>query len=149
MVSSALDNKTLFDSVRRKFHEKVDDLDFAGQTEGLVNSLAEDKFAEVLDALREFMDGWIDRLLKDREFRNTVNSWFLSMIEKGLAEKHMLISQMIEEQLSKLSDEELVEMAESRVADDLQMIRINGSLVGAFVGMGLYLLGQAVERVCG
>ena len=40
-------------------------------------------------------------------------------------------------------------MAESRVADDLQMIRINGSLVGAFVGMGLYLLGQAVERVCG
>lgn len=149
MVSSALDNKTLFDNVRRKFHEKVDDLDFAGQAEGLVNSLAEDKFAEVLDALREFMDGWIDRLLNDREFRNTVNSWFLSMIEKGLAEKHMLISQMIEEQLSKLSDEELVEMAESRVADDLQMIRINGSLVGAFVGMGLYLLGQAVERVCG
>ena len=39
MVSSALDNKTLFDNVRRKFHEKVDDLDFAGQAEGLVKGL--------------------------------------------------------------------------------------------------------------
>ena len=78
-----------------------------------------------------------------------MNQWLLTRIEQGLERKNDLIPQMIEEQLAKLSDDELVEMAESRVADDLQMIRINGSLVGACVGMALYVLVQAVEGVCG
>lgn len=33
--------------------------------------------------------------------------------------------------------------------DDLQMIRINGAVVGSLVGMGLYLLVWVAERVWG
>ena len=45
-----------------------------------------------------------------------------------------------------LSNEELVDLVESRVGEDLQMIRINGSVVGAMVGILLYLITFTVER---
>jgi len=42
-----------------------------------------------------------------------------------------------------------VEFTEEKVADDLQMIRINGSVVGALAGMALsvvvYLAGQVIS----
>ena len=42
-----------------------------------------------------------------------------------------------------------VYMVESKVQDDLQMIRINGAIVGSLVGMGLYLLVSLAERMWG
>lgn len=50
------------------------------------------------------------------------------------------------EKLNNLSNEELVDLVESRVGEDLQMIRINGSVVGAMVGILLYLITFTVER---
>ena len=38
---------------------------------------------------------------------------------------------------------------EDKVQDDLQMIRINGAIVGALVGMGLYILVTMAERMWG
>jgi len=42
-----------------------------------------------------------------------------------------------------------VTFVEDKVQDDLQMIRINGSVVGALVGMGLYVLITLTERMWG
>ena len=52
-------------------------------------------------------------------------------------------------ELMKYSQDEFVELVEKRVGDDLQMIRINGSIVGAIAGMGLYVLSFVIERLCG
>ena len=52
-------------------------------------------------------------------------------------------------QLLKYSQQEFVDLVEKRVGDDLQMIRINGSVVGAIAGMGLYVISFVVERMCG
>ena len=54
---------------------------------------------------------------------------------------------MMERQLARMSDDEMVELVETRVEDDLQMIRINGAVVGSMVGMLLYLLTMAAERM--
>ena len=59
---------------------------------------------------------------------------------KELERHHHTITNMIEERLNGLSDEELVEFTEEKVADDLQMIRINGSVVGSLAGMALYIV---------
>jgi len=48
-----------------------------------------------------------------------------------------------------MDDDALTDFVEGKVADDLQMIRINGSVVGAFVGMGLYLIVWGLERMWG
>ena len=61
----------------------------------------------------------------------------------------MLITGIIRERLNEFSDDELVAFVEGKVQDDLQMIHINGSLVGSLVGMGLYLLMAAAERMWG
>lgn len=71
-------------------------------------------------------------------------------LETELRSHHDVFANMIEERLNRLSDEELVEFTEEKVADDLQMIRINGSVVGSLVGMGLYVVvhvaGQVLSR---
>ena len=66
-----------------------------------------------------------------------------------LVKHHDLIPGLIREHLNGLSDDELVTFMEDKVQDDLQMIRINGSVVGALVGMGLYVLIALAERVWG
>ena len=54
---------------------------------------------------------------------------------------------MIRERLDKFSDDELTEFVESHVADDLQMIRINGSICGGLVGMFLFIVAQVIEHL--
>jgi uncharacterized membrane-anchored protein YjiN (DUF445 family) len=56
---------------------------------------------------------------------------------------------LIQDRLNELSDVALVELVETKIADDLQMIRINGSLVGAVVGMVLYTVVFLAERMWG
>ena len=70
-------------------------------------------------------------------------------LEAELKGHQDVIVGMIEERLGRLSDEELVEFAEEKVADDLQMIRINGSVVGAIAGMALYAIIYAAGQVLG
>ena len=48
-----------------------------------------------------------------------------------------------------MSDDDLVTFAEAKVQDDLQMIRINGAVIGSLVGMGLYILVEFAERMWG
>lgn len=149
LVSSLTERDDLFALADKKFREKTDSLDFISRAGEKADILLRENLSVVLEAVREYMDAWIERFIHEQPLRDKVNQWLLTRIEQGLERKHDLIPRMIEEQLAKLSDDELVEMAESRVADDLQMIRINGSLVGACVGMALYVLVQAVEGVCG
>ena len=66
---------------------------------------------------------------------------------KELEIHHHTITNMIEERLKGLSDEELVEFTEEKVADDLQMIRINGSVVGSLAGMALYIVVYLAAQV--
>ena len=42
-----------------------------------------------------------------------------------------------------------MEFTEEKVADDLQMIRINGSVVGALTGMALYAVVYTAGQVLG
>jgi uncharacterized membrane-anchored protein YjiN (DUF445 family) len=62
-----------------------------------------------------------------------------------LREQHKNIMGIVDEKLRAFSDERLIEFIETRVGDDLQMIRINGSLVGALVGMALFVINYLVE----
>ncbi len=149
MISYLTASEEFYNAAQQKFHDKIDGIDFEARAEERVQLLLKDNIPIVLELLRDYMDKWIERFLSERELRGKMNSWMLSVIEQALEKNHAIIPQMIAEQLEKLSDDALVEMAESRVADDLQMIRINGSLIGAFVGMGLYVIVRAVEGVCG
>jgi uncharacterized membrane-anchored protein YjiN (DUF445 family) len=47
---------------------------------------------------------------------------------------------MVQRNLEKLDDEQLVRQIEEKAGDDLQFIRVNGAIVGGLVGAAIYLL---------
>ncbi|MBQ7199539.1 MAG: DUF445 domain-containing protein [Selenomonadaceae bacterium] len=98
----------------------------------------------ILDKLiDEKIDEFIESPVLQYKFDKLVKNFIAQMLE----EYHDAIPAMIRERLDKFSDDELTEFVEGKVSDDLQMIRINGSVCGAAVGMLLYVVAQIIERV--
>ncbi|EGO65057.1 DUF445 domain-containing protein [Acetonema longum] len=71
-------------------------------------------------------------------------NWFEAYIQEALAQvvasEHRMIGELVKDALESLSDEELNAFVAAKVGDDLDWIRINGSLVGAIAGLMLFLL---------
>ena len=96
------------------------------------NALAEEKFNQFSSDAG--MQQRYDRCVKD-------------FIAARLTHYHVFLDQMIRARLDEFSDEQLTVFVESRIADDLQMIRINGSVVGAVAGMVIYAAVFCIERM--
>lgn len=135
--------------------------------DGLVNVLeglqAQEKLAGMLEqVLAELLAGdrlagWLHgmaesamkQFIESTQLQRQADALLKDWLESELQGHHDVIAGMIEERLSRLSDKELVEFTEEKVADDLQMIRINGSVVGAIAGMALYAVIYAAGQVLG
>ena len=66
-----------------------------------------------------------------------------------MAKNHTVLVELIETRLNALSDDMLIDFIEEKVADDIQIIRINGAVVGSLAGIVLYLLTFFIEEVVG
>jgi uncharacterized membrane-anchored protein YjiN (DUF445 family) len=86
------------------------------------------------------LDVWLERLHRDTALRQEVNDWCGRMAAQMVEKHHSLIGFLVEEQLDRLSDETLSERIQSRVGEDLNWIRLNGTFVGGLVGACLYLM---------
>lgn len=104
---------------------------------------------ELLDMVDTFIDNTIDDLAQDKTKQQRLNEWFMQKLSDFIQNNSQWVLDYLKGELMKYSQEEFVELVEKRVGDDLQMIRINGSIVGAIAGMGLYVLSFVVERLCG
>lgn len=99
------------------------------------------------DAADFLVDAKIDEFIANENLRMKFDKLIKDFIENLLEEYRGQIPQMIRERLDKFSDDELTEFVEGHVADDLQMIRINGSVCGAMVGMFLFIVSQVIEHL--
>ena len=86
------------------------------------------------------LDEAIDSFRADSQQRQAADRFIKQVLRGWIESCHGQIGAMVEEKLSQFSDLMLVEFIEKRVGNDLQMIRINGSVVGGAVGVLLYLL---------
>lgn len=102
-----------------------------------------------LPHLHRFVAVTIDRFCASKRWQRRVDLAIKKFAESLLEGHHDMIAGLIRERLKEFDDDALVHFVENKVQDDLQMIRINGALVGALVGMGLYLLVWVMERVWG
>ncbi|MDP4128348.1 MAG: DUF445 domain-containing protein [Bacillota bacterium] len=87
---------------------------------------------------------WINYLGKFEQslnLRKKLDQGVKSFLEKQIGDHHSAIGRMVREGLEPLTNDMLVELIEEKAGNDLQMIRINGSVVGGLVGMFLYVLG--------
>jgi uncharacterized membrane-anchored protein YjiN (DUF445 family) len=120
--------------------------------EPLITSLRDEALREVendqsrlLDWVMSQLDGWIHRLANDPAGREQVNAWCRRQVTGLVQKHHSLLGALVEEQLNRLTEENLSEVIEARVGEDLNWIRLNGALVGGIVGMLLFLGYQLFE----
>ena len=134
-------------AVRRWQAGQVENADIVGRLTRGLELLRENCLLDWRRKLRGYLEQRIEAFLSDAEARTSFNAWILRWFDGLLAAHHAELPQMMERQLARMSDDEMVELVETRVEDDLQMIRINGAVVGSVVGMLLYLLTMAAERM--
>ena len=97
------------------------------------------------DAINELVETKINDFIKSPIQQDKFDRFVKNLLEQVINKYHDAIPGMIHERLDVLSDEELTTFVEDRVADDLQMIRINGSICGGVVGLLLYLFTYAIK----
>ncbi len=94
--------------------------------------------------LTHFLDQNIDKLTAELETdkitQTKIDDWIKDTIEKLIIKYHHEIGEMVRLSLSKLNDYELVNQIEEKVGNDLQFIRLNGAVVGGFVGLVISLI---------
>jgi len=99
--------------------------------------------------VENLIDAKIDEFIKSPILQGKFDTLIKNLIDKMLAEYHGQIPVLIRERLDRWNDDELTEFVESHVADDLQMIRINGSVCGGIVGMILYGVAYLINHFIG
>ncbi len=128
----------------------VKKFDFTGNLIVLIDNFRknEQNTNELFAMVDEFIDNLLDDLAKNKTKQQQLNNWFMEKLSKFIQDNSQWVLDYLKGELLKYSQEDFVQLVESRVGDDLQMIRINGSVVGAFAGMGLFILSFVVERLC-
>ena len=99
--------------------------------------------------VENLIDSKINEFIKSPILQGKFDTLIKKFIEKMLSEYHGQIPLLIRERLDKLSDEDLTTFVEGKVSDDLQMIRINGSVCGGIVGMLLYVVSFLINHFIG
>lgn len=84
---------------------------------------------------------------KNKDWQSRFDKFAKEYLVSQLETHHDFIIDLIRQRLEELTDEELIEMSENYVADDLQIIRINGSIVGGIAGGLLYIVMSAAGRL--
>jgi len=100
-----------------------------------------------VDALDAFIDKKIGVFVSSKPWQRRFDRFVKTFLADELKKHHDAIPGLVRERLDEMSDDKLVAFVEAKVQDDLQMIRINGAIVGSLVGMGLYLLVELAERM--
>lgn len=98
----------------------------------LINNLTKKTEEEISNLIDEFQ--------RNFQWQNKLDYKVKGLLSKFIDNNHDKISVMVKENLNKFTNEELVKLIEDKVGNDLQMIRINGSVVGGLVGMLTFIL---------
>lgn len=129
--------------------QELSRINLTGEVQRYWSAYREEKRADWLIKTRTMIEGYVERFTHEDAWQRRVNQLLLQFFSDMVDRYHDEIPRLIEAHVGRLSDDDLVALAESKVADDLQMIRVNGSVVGAVTGMLLYLVIWVVGRVGG
>ncbi len=73
------------------------------------------------------------------EFKARLNAFFVDTLCQVIQNEHDLIGGMVRETLAAYTDQDLNRFVDEKAGNDLQWIRINGSMIGGIVGLFLFL----------
>jgi uncharacterized membrane-anchored protein YjiN (DUF445 family) len=86
---------------------------------------------------------WVGRTLADDErLRQSLNDHLESAARSAAPEFAEFLTRHISDTVKNWDSQEMSEQIELNIGKDLQFIRINGTIVGGMIGVGLYLLSR-------
>lgn len=95
---------------------------------------------EIYLKLKVLLGNKIETLKENDNFKEEFNKLVRKLVINMVNKKHSEIGKVVEESLNKFDSDEIINLAYDRFGDDLQIIRINGSLVGGLVGIIIFLI---------
>ncbi len=98
--------------------------------------------ARQVDAVEEHLPVLRSLLQEDEELRHTVGHFLYDLIARSALHAQTLVGVVVENVLSRLTDEQLNHLVYDKVEPDLLWIRMNGSIVGAGIGFVLFCILQ-------
>lgn len=118
--------------------------------DNLANSLVDKVFEKTQELITNdlFIEQKVLPTLKNTLQKVKNNPDFIEKTENGLKqtignlveENHSKIGALIKENLDKLNNDELTDLLENKIGKELSWIRVNGSLCGFLIGIGLSLV---------
>ena len=91
-------------------------------------------------AINQTMTSLENDMRNNAEFKNKLEEYLQHFLGLGLLQVQKMLGVIVEHILHSLEDAQLTEIVRSKVDADMQRIRLNGTLMGAFLGILLYLL---------
>ena len=125
------------------FFTKIDTAALVSQMIGGMRYIDSSGVGGLLGVSRWFgykFDNIVADFKENTDQQHKVDRALKHMINQLVERYHHQIGLTVKTALDKYSNEMLVEFVETKAGNDLQMIRINGSVVGGFVGMLIFLL---------
>ncbi len=116
-------------NLKKYISDFIENIKNKGFEEGSVTS----KIINEIDKLN-------DKLNNDKDMQKKVDFYIKKALHKVIDNAHENLGRLVRENLEKYSDDMVVDLVESKAGDDLQLIRINGSLVGGLVGILFFIL---------
>lgn len=100
----------------------------------------EKQFQKLQAFVVTIIDRLVDSFRNSRQEQAALDAFVKNSLTHMIEENHHVIGQMVRQKLNEFSNEMLVKLIEDKAGDDLQIIRINGSIVGGLVGLAAFLL---------
>lgn len=92
------------------------------------------------DIVEKILDNQVYAFISNDEKQFKLDNAIKNLLQKMVERNHYKIGLIVKEKLDMVSGEELSNMIEPIIGDDLQLIRVNGSIVGGLVGIITYML---------
>lgn len=111
--------------------------------EGVLNDWQDGKSLggeNLVSSLEPFFNRFWSTVQENEVLRATIDGFFRDTLFQVVQKEHRLIGDIVEETLEGLSDDELNQFIEDKAGNDLQWIRINGSIVGGILGFILFFV---------
>ncbi len=110
-----------------------------GLRRALVTDLAAER-SETVAWIAAQLDGLRRQLATDEALRQALDRWIKVRVTSLIERYHDRIAQFIERGVHALGAEGAVRLIEEHAGDDLQYIRVNGTVVGGLAGGALYAI---------
>ena len=110
-----------------------------GLRRALVSDLASER-SEVVTWITTRLDGLRRQLATDEALRQGLDRWVKARVIALIERYHDRIARFIERGVHALGPEGAVRLIEEHAGDDLQYIRVNGTVVGGLAGGALYAI---------